>query len=101
MEAEEPVTANGNAVETLLEVSANETDGPLDDGAEDRPAIPISALRHYRFCPRRCALQYVEEISVDNAYTLEGDALHEHVDDPGAEERAGLRVERALPLFSD
>ena len=69
--------------------------------SEDALLIPVSALRHYRFCPRRCALQYVEEQFVDNAYTLEGDALHEHVDDPGVEERAGVRVERALPLYSD
>jgi CRISPR-associated exonuclease Cas4 len=79
------------------------TAGTGDNASAQEPPepVPISALRHYRFCPRRCALQYVEEVFVDNAFTLEGDALHEHVDDAGTEQHPDVRVVRGLPLFSD
>lgn len=67
----------------------------------DELLVNLSALRHYRFCPRRCALQYVEETWAENAYTEQGDDLHQRVDEAGVEEREGVRVERALPLFCD
>lgn len=73
---------------------------PPDDD-EQRIVVPVSALRHYTFCPRRCALQYVEQTWADNRFTIEGDALHERVDTAGYEERPGVRVVRALPIFSD
>ncbi|MGI8551099.1 MAG: hypothetical protein ACR2PL_10010 [Dehalococcoidia bacterium] len=50
---------------------AGEAEDPFEVGPADLLPVPISALRHYRFCPRRCALQYVEEQFVDNVYTLE------------------------------
>ena len=37
----------------------------------------------------------------ENIFTQRGQALHKRVDDPGVEVRDGLRVERALPLYSD
>mgnify|MGYP001570397844 FL=1 len=63
--------------------------------------IPISALNHFTFCPRRCALIHVEGVFVENASTLRGRVAHEEVDDAGAEERPGVRIVRGLPLFSD
>jgi CRISPR-associated exonuclease Cas4 len=63
--------------------------------------IPISALQHWAYCPRQCALIHVEQVFAENLFTLRGQALHQRVDDPGFEVRQGLRVERALPLFSD
>jgi len=42
----------------------------------------------------------VDGVFVDNAYTLEGSFLHEHTDTPGVENRAGVRIVRALPLYS-
>lgn len=63
--------------------------------------IPVSALQHWCYCPRQCALIHVEQVFAENLYTLRGRALHERVDDPGVEVRDGLRVERALPLFHD
>jgi CRISPR-associated exonuclease Cas4 len=38
---------------------------------------------------------------VENAATLSGRLAHEGADTPGYETRAGVRAERALPLFSD
>ena len=68
----------------------------------DPPApIPLSALQHWAYCPRQCALIHVEQVFAENLYTLRGQALHKRADDPGAEVRDGLRIERALPLYSD
>lgn len=70
------------------------------DDAE-RKLIPISALNHYAYCPRRCALIHVEQTYSENVYTMRGHDLHERADrveESGWEE--GVRVERALPLCS-
>lgn len=63
--------------------------------------VPLSALQHWRYCPRQCALIHLEQVFEDNVYTLRGQAVHARVDQPGVEVRAGLRVERALPVWSD
>ena len=63
--------------------------------------LPLSALQHWSYCPRQCALIHVEQVFEDNLFTQRGQALHKRVDDPGFEVRDGLRVERALPLFCD
>lgn len=63
--------------------------------------IPLSALQHWRYCPRQCALIHLEQVFEDNIHTLRGQAVHARVDQPGIELRAGLRVERALPVFSE
>ncbi len=63
--------------------------------------IPISALQHWCYCPRQCALIHVEQVFADNLHTQRGQAVHKLVDQPGAETRDGLRVERALPIWND
>lgn len=63
--------------------------------------IPLSALQHWRYCPRQCALIHQEQAFAENVHTLRGQAVHATVDIPGFESRAGLRVERALPIWSD
>ena len=63
--------------------------------------IPISALNHFLYCPRRAYLIHVEGVFVDNEHTVLGDLAHKHVDFPGFEQRAGWTLLRALPLFSD
>lgn len=67
----------------------------------DDDLLPISALQHWAYCPRQCGLIHLEQAFDDNLHTLRGQALHAQVDRPGFEVRRGLRVERALPLFSD
>lgn len=69
--------------------------------AEPLDPIPLSALQHWCYCPRQCALIHVEQVFEENLFTQRGQALHKRVDDPGFEVRDGLRVERALPLFCD
>ena len=63
--------------------------------------ITLSALQHWAYCPRQCGLIHLEQAFDDNVHTLRGQAVHHTVDKPGVEVRAGLRVERALPLWSD
>ena len=63
--------------------------------------VMISALQHYRYCPRQCALIHVEQQFADNVFTARGDAVHAHIDEPGWETQSGARVERALPIWSD
>jgi len=63
--------------------------------------IPLSALQHWAYCPRQCALIHLEQAFEDNVFTLRGQAVHARADQPGVEVRAGLRAERALPVFSD
>jgi CRISPR-associated exonuclease Cas4 len=64
--------------------------------------IPISALQHYIYCPRQCALIHIEQAFSENVFTLRGQAVHRQVDTPGYETtRAGVRAERALPVWSE
>ena len=63
--------------------------------------IPISALQHWSYCPRQCALIHLEQAFAENLHTLRGQAVHGRVDQPGFETRSGCRLERALPLWSE
>jgi CRISPR-associated exonuclease Cas4 len=67
----------------------------------DDDLLPVSALQHWAYCPRQCGLIHLEQAFDDNVHTLRGQAVHAAVDRPGLEVRRGLRVERALPIFSD
>lgn len=67
--------------------------------AEDDP-IMISALEHWSYCPRQCALIHVEQTFDENLYTLRGRAVHEQVDEVESVLEKGVRVERALPLWN-
>ena len=67
----------------------------------DDDVIALSALQHWAYCPRQCGLIYREQVFDDNVHTLRGQAVHAQADRPGFELRRGLRIERALPLFSD
>lgn len=63
--------------------------------------IAISALQHWAYCGRQCGLIHVEQAFEDNVYTKRGQAVHRLVDQPGYEVKAGIKVERALPIWSD
>lgn len=67
----------------------------------DDDLIMLSALQHYSYCPRQCALIHVEQVFADNVHTARGNAVHALVDVPGYETRPGARIERALPLFCE
>lgn len=61
----------------------------------------ISALQHYSYCPRQCALIHMEQTFQENAHTLHGRAVHETVDRPESAVEDGVRVEYALSLYSE
>lgn len=63
--------------------------------------IPVSALQHWAYCPRQCGLIHLEQVFEDNIHTARGQAVHHLVDEPGYEMKAGVKVERSLPLWSD
>lgn len=63
--------------------------------------IPLSALQHWAYCPRQCGLIHLEQAFEDNIHTARGQAVHHLVDEPGYEMKAGVKMERALPLWSD
>lgn len=48
----------------------------------DEDLVPISALQHYVFCPRQCALIHVERLWAENQYTVEGNHLHRTAHQP-------------------
>ncbi len=62
--------------------------------------IMLSALQHYMFCPRQCALIHLEQIWVDNRFTAEGRVLHERVDSNTSGQTGEMRVARTLPICS-
>ncbi len=69
--------------------------------SNEHDPIPLSALQHWCYCPRQCALIHVEQAFAENVHTLRGQAVHARVDAPGFEVRTGVRVERSLPIWND
>jgi len=67
---------------------------------EDDDLIPLSALQHYLYCPRQCALIHVEQQWAENRQTAEGRLLHQRADEPETEQRHGVRTATAMPLAS-
>lgn len=63
--------------------------------------IPISAIEHWSYCPRQCALIYLESVWDENLFTLRGSSAHERVDEPEVRFERGKRIERALPVWSE
>ena len=72
---------------------------PPDANAEDM-LLPISALQHYLFCQRQCALIHIERLWAENAATAEGRIMHEKADSGQAERRGGLQTLRSVQLRS-
>lgn len=62
--------------------------------------VPLSALQHYLYCPRQCALIHVERLWAENRHTAEGRMLHNRADTPRVERRHGVRTITAMPLSS-
>jgi CRISPR-associated exonuclease Cas4 len=67
--------------------------------AED-DLIMLSALQHYVFCERQCALIHIEQIWDENLMTAEGRIMHEKVHEQDRESRGNVRIEYGIPLRS-
>mgnify|MGYP000956534731 CR=1 FL=1 len=67
--------------------------------AED-DLIMISALQHFAFCERQCALIHLEQVWEENRLTAEGKVLHERVDQATSESRKDVRIATSVRIRS-
>lgn len=63
--------------------------------------LMLSGIQHYRFCKRQWALIHVEDEWAENILTVEGQHLHQKVDQPLIrEKRKEKLIVRGLPIQS-
>lgn len=67
---------------------------------DDDALVPLSALQHFIYCPRQCALIHCEQEWSENLFTAEGRLLHEKADSGKRESRRDLRIETGVLLRS-
>lgn len=68
---------------------------------DDSRLVPLSALQHYAYCPRQCALIHNEQVWAENYHTAEGQLLHQRVDSGVPETRKGIRYERGISVSAE
>lgn len=64
-------------------------------------AIPLSALNHWTYCPRRCCLIHLEGEFTINIHTARGVAEHDRVDVIHPETVGDRKIETALPVWCE
>lgn len=67
---------------------------------DEEALIQLSALQHFVFCERQCALIHIEQLWSENVFTAEGRIMHDKVDTANHESRGNLRIEYAMPMRS-
>ncbi|MBN2793693.1 MAG: CRISPR-associated protein Cas4 [Desulfuromonadales bacterium] len=68
---------------------------------ESAETIAVSALNQYSYCPRRCALIFLDYEFEDNIHTQRGTAEHDRADQNfHVCDTEGVRLEYALPIWS-
>ena len=75
--------------------------GDVDLIFDQEIEVLISAIEHYSYCPRQCALIHVEQSYAENVYTARGNIVHERVDAGVDSVAEGVRSKRDVPLWSD
>ena len=65
------------------------------------PVVSISAIEHFAYCPRQCALIHCDGVWNDNAHTVRGTHVHRRVDSGRHRQERGRMVLRAIPLWSE
>lgn len=63
--------------------------------------IMVSAIEHFSYCPRQCALIHLEQTFDENLYTLRGRAVHEVVHEESSGVHEAAVCERSLPIWSE
>jgi CRISPR-associated exonuclease Cas4 len=76
-------------------------DDLLAEMSIDTVEVLISALEHYSYCPRQCALIHVDQTYDENLYTIRGKLMHERVDSGDDMPNRGVETQRGIPLWSD
>lgn len=70
-------------------------------GYKEEDYLMVSGIQHFAFCRRQWALIHIEQEWEENVLTIEGEYLHEKVDDPFIREKRGDTIYvRALPIHS-
>ena len=67
----------------------------------DDPVVAISAIEHFAYCPRQCALIHCDGVWTDNPHTVQGSRAHRRVDSGHHRHERGRLVLRAIPLWSE
>ena len=65
------------------------------------PVVPISAIEHFAYCPRQCALIHCDGVWSDNEHTVRGSREHRRVDSGAHRRERGRTVFRSIPLWSE
>ncbi len=75
---------------------------PVERGesGEEESLLPLSALQHFLYCPRQCALIHLEQVWAENRFTAEGRVMHERAHEGPDERRAAVRIMRGMPVVS-
>ena len=63
--------------------------------------VSISAIEHYAYCPRQCALIHCDGVWSDNVHTVKGTRAHRRVDSGRHRQERGRQVLRSIPLWSE
>lgn len=67
---------------------------------KEEDLIQLSALQHFVFCQRQCALIHIEQLWSENLFTAEGRVMHEKADTGNKESRKNVRIDYGVPLRS-
>lgn len=62
--------------------------------------VMLSALQHFAYCPRQCALIHIEQAWSENVFTAEGRLMHDKADSNKYESRGNVRIDYSVPLRS-
>ena len=65
------------------------------------PIVTISAIEHFAYCPRQCALIHCDGVWSDNVHTVKGRQMHRRVDSGRHRRERGRHVLRSIPLWSE
>ncbi len=69
---------------------------------DENDRIAISNIKQYMYCKRRFCLMTLDSQWASNDKIIEGDLLHEKVNDPFFNEKRGsVQVSRSVPVYSD
>jgi CRISPR-associated exonuclease Cas4 len=68
---------------------------------KDKELLMLSGIQHIAFCERQWALIHIEQQWAENVRTIEGNHLHERVDDPFEKDwKKGIITLRSVSLLS-
>ncbi len=68
----------------------------------DNDRVPVSAIKQIIYCKRRFALMFIDQEWASNYKIVEGDFLHQRVNDPFFQEKRGdVYKSRSVPIYSE